>query len=101
MNEFSLKGRNGDSIADWLSWTRPKKKSHWCAGNVGLFERGERVGLLAAGAILGFVVPALWILLIGSTVTLAQRFVRAYREMGRLDAEERTNLEDRSLRKEI
>ena len=61
--------------------------------NVGLFERGERVGLLAAGA--------LWILLIGSTVTLAQRFVRAYREMGRLDAEERTNLEDRSLRKEI
>ena len=57
--------------------------------NVGLFERGERVGLLAAGAILGFVVPALWILLIGSSVTLAQRFVRAYREMERLDAAER------------
>ncbi len=69
--------------------------------NVGLFERGERVGLLAAGAILGFVVPALWILLIGSSVTLAQRFVRAYREMERIDAEERTSLEDRSLRKEI
>jgi phosphatidylglycerophosphate synthase len=57
--------------------------------NVGFFERGERVGLLAAGAILGFVVPALWILLIGSTTTLAQRFVRAYREMERLDAEDR------------
>jgi phosphatidylglycerophosphate synthase len=65
--------------------------------NVGLFERGERVGLLAAGAILGFVVPALWILLIGSSVTLAQRFVRAYRDMERLDAEESaSDLEDRA-----
>jgi len=69
--------------------------------NVGFFERGERVGLLAAGAILGFVVPALWILLIGSTATLAQRFVRAYREMERLDAEERCNPEARALRTEI
>jgi len=68
--------------------------------NVGFFERGERVGLLAAGAILGFVVPALWILLIGSTTTLAQRFVRAYREMERLDAEERNSPEARALRTE-
>jgi predicted lipid-binding transport protein (Tim44 family) len=66
-----------------------------------LFERGERVGLLAAGAILGFIVPALWILLVGSTVTLAQRFVRAYREMGKLDAAESGGLEDRVLRTEI
>jgi predicted lipid-binding transport protein (Tim44 family) len=56
---------------------------------------------LAAGAILGFVVPALWILLIGSSVTLAQRFVRAYREMERLDATEPSSLEDRALRTEI
>jgi len=69
--------------------------------NVGLFERGERVGLLAAGAILGFVVPALWILLIGSSVTLAQRFARAHREMGRLDAEERGELANRALGTEI
>jgi phosphatidylglycerophosphate synthase len=69
--------------------------------NVGLFERGERVGLLAAGAILGFIVPALWILLIGSTITLAQRFVRAYREMEKLDAAEPSGLEDRVLRTKI
>jgi len=69
--------------------------------NVGLFERGERVGLLAAGAIVGLVVPALWILLIGSTATLAQRFVRAYREMERLDAEERNGREARTARMEI
>ncbi|MBW2541893.1 MAG: CDP-alcohol phosphatidyltransferase family protein [Deltaproteobacteria bacterium] len=66
--------------------------------NVGFFERGERVGLLAAGAILGFLVPALWILTIGSTATLAQRFVRAYREMERLDAEERNSPEAPDLR---
>ena len=53
---------------------------------------------MAAGAILGFVVPALWILLIGSTATLAQRFVRAYREMERLDAEERNSPEAPDLR---
>ncbi len=54
--------------------------------NVGIFERGERVGLLAAGAILGFPVLALWIVTLGSSLTLAQRFARAHREMSRLDA---------------
>jgi hypothetical protein len=59
---------------------------------VGFFERGERVGLLAAGAIFGFPVLALWILTLGSSITVGQRFVRAYREMGRLDAADRTGL---------
>ena len=53
--------------------------------DVGVFERGERVGLLAAGAILGFLVPALWIITVGSAITVAQRFAAAYREMERLD----------------
>ncbi len=56
---------------------------------VGFFERGERVGVLAAGAILGFPVLALWILTLGSSITVGQRFARAHREMGRLDAAER------------
>jgi hypothetical protein len=56
--------------------------------NIGIFERGERVGLLAAGAILGFPILALWILTLGSSLTLAQRFARAYREMNQLDASE-------------
>jgi phosphatidylglycerophosphate synthase len=56
--------------------------------NVGFFERGERVGLLAAGAILGFPILTLWILTLGSSITVGQRFTRAYREMGRLDASE-------------
>ena len=62
--------------------------------NVGWFERGERVGLLAAGAIFGFPVLALWIVAIGSTVTVVQRFVLAYREMERLDAAESGGLSE-------
>ena len=54
--------------------------------NVGLFERGERIVLLAAGAIFGLLVPALWLVALGSSVTVVQRFVRAYREMALIDA---------------
>lgn len=52
----------------------------------GVFERGERIVLLALGGILGFLVPVLWILAIGTTLTVAQRFAAAYREMMILDA---------------
>lgn len=55
----------------------------------GLLERGERVGLLAAGAIFGGLRPVLWILALGTVVTVGQRFLYAHREMGRLDREER------------
>ncbi len=57
----------------------------------GWLERGERVGLLAAGGVLGLLWPVLWILAIGTTVTAGQRFLYAYREMGRLDREERAD----------
>jgi archaetidylinositol phosphate synthase len=60
---------------------------------VGIFERGERFVLLAAGAILGFVVLALWIIAIGSAVTVVQRMAHAFREMERIDAAERASLE--------
>lgn len=61
--------------------------------NIGFFERGERVGLLAAGVLFGIPVVALWVLTIGSSWTLAQRFARAYREMGRLDAADASGLD--------
>jgi CDP-diacylglycerol--glycerol-3-phosphate 3-phosphatidyltransferase len=51
----------------------------------GFFERGERVGLLAAGAILGLMIPALWVLAIGTTLTSIQRFAAAARELGALE----------------
>jgi archaetidylinositol phosphate synthase len=63
--------------------------------NIGFLERGERVGILAAGTILGFPVIALWILMLGSLFTLGQRFSQAYREMQSLDEIDRSGMRDR------
>jgi hypothetical protein len=56
-------------------------------------ERGERVAILAAGAIFGLLTPALWLILVGSSITVAQRFAVAYREMERMDRAEKEALE--------
>ena len=62
--------------------------------NIGFLERGERVGILAAGTILGFPVIALWVLALGGLYTVGQRFAQAYREMASLDAMDRADLGD-------
>jgi phosphatidylglycerophosphate synthase len=54
----------------------------------GFLERGERIGLLALGALSGWIWPALIFLAFGSSVTVGQRFLYAYQEMGRLDRSE-------------
>ena len=61
--------------------------------SVGFMERGERVGVLAAGAMFGLLVPALWLIAAGSAITVAQRVALAYREMERIDRAERASLE--------
>lgn len=55
----------------------------------GLLERGERIGLLAAGALFDVLAPVLWLLAAGGVVTVAQRFAVAYRALGDLDATRR------------
>ena len=72
-----------------VSYAQARAQLFYPAFNVGLLERGERVGILAAGAILGLMVPALWVLAVGSTITVIQRFAHAYRELERMDAVER------------
>jgi len=62
---------------------------------VGLFERAERVVVLALGALFGLLVPALWIITVGSAITVAQRFAKAYQEMEQIDAAERAALRER------
>jgi CDP-diacylglycerol--glycerol-3-phosphate 3-phosphatidyltransferase len=52
----------------------------------GMLERGERIGLLAAGAILDIMVPILWVLALGTVITVVQRFWAAHRAMTRFDA---------------
>lgn len=47
----------------------------------GLLERGERIGLLALGALAGWIEPVVWLLAIGSIGTAGQRFLSARRAM--------------------
>jgi len=48
----------------------------------GFVERGERIVLIVAGGILGLMQPALWILAVGATATVVQRFDSARRAFG-------------------
>ncbi|MCS5635084.1 MAG: CDP-alcohol phosphatidyltransferase family protein [Myxococcota bacterium] len=66
------------------SYTRARAESLNLALPGGVVERGERIGLLIAGGLLGLMVPALWILAVGSTATVVQRFEGARQA---LDAE--------------
>jgi CDP-diacylglycerol--glycerol-3-phosphate 3-phosphatidyltransferase len=54
----------------------------------GIMERAERMGLLALGALTGFLQTMLWIVAIGSTITVIQRFGLAYRAMNALEGAE-------------
>ena len=72
-----------------VSYSQARAQLFLPAFRGGFFERGERVVLLALGALSGFLVPVLWILAVGTTITVIQRFAHAYREMERLDAAER------------
>ena len=59
--------------------------------SVGFLERAERVIILAVGAIFDFMIIALWILAVGSTITVIQRFARAHREMRHLNDQDGLN----------
>jgi len=55
----------------------------------GLLERGERIGLLAIGAILNVMVPILWVIGVLGTYTVVQRMIGAHRQMSSMAAESR------------
>lgn len=72
-----------------VSYAQARAQLFVPAFRIGFLERGERVVILAIGALSGQMVPALWVLAVGSTITVVQRFAHAHREMERLDAAER------------
>ncbi len=74
------------AVSVLVSYTQAKAEQVVPDFNVGLFERGERIVLLAAGAVFGWVVLALWLVALGSSVTVVQRIARAHREMTLIDA---------------
>jgi len=66
------------------------RAEHWVPGlEGGVLERGERIGLLAAGGILGWMVPVLWVIGVLGTFTAVQRVMGAWRLMQHLPAEPR------------
>jgi phosphatidylglycerophosphate synthase len=54
--------------------------------DAGFFERGERMGILALGAVTGYLPVALGVVAAGATVTALQRISIAHREMEKIDA---------------
>jgi len=64
------------------SYTRARAESLNFVLPGGVIERGERIGLLIAGGVLGLMVPALWILAVGSSATVVQRFEGARHGLG-------------------
>jgi CDP-diacylglycerol--glycerol-3-phosphate 3-phosphatidyltransferase len=64
------------------SYTRARAESLNFVLPGGVVERGERIGLLIAGGILGLMVPALWLLAVGSSATVVQRFEGARHGLG-------------------
>lgn len=53
----------------------------------GIFERGERIGLLVVAGLTGWMLPILGILAVGGLITASQRFVQACRKLARIDSE--------------
>jgi phosphatidylglycerophosphate synthase len=62
-----------------VSYTRAKAENLTGTCDVGLMERPERLILLAAGSIFGFMVPALWALAILTNTTAAHRIYHTWK----------------------
>jgi phosphatidylglycerophosphate synthase len=53
----------------------------------GIIERGERIILLVAGGVFGVMEWMIWVLAVGATATVVQRFTAARRGIDRIDSE--------------
>jgi CDP-diacylglycerol--glycerol-3-phosphate 3-phosphatidyltransferase len=61
-----------------VSYTRARAESVGVECRVGVLERGDRLLLLIAGALLGFLLPALWLVAIGANLTAVHRIVHVW-----------------------
>jgi phosphatidylglycerophosphate synthase len=73
------------------SYAKARAELHLSHLPGGIFERGERMGLLIAGGVLGLMEPVLGLLAVGTTYTLSQRLWVAQREMALLDGSSGSN----------
>ncbi|HYH51744.1 MAG TPA: CDP-alcohol phosphatidyltransferase family protein [Acidimicrobiia bacterium] len=63
-----------------ISYERSRAESLGFNGKGGLMERAERMVVLGVGLTFGSLTPALWVLLVLTTVTVVQRFLLVWRQ---------------------
>ncbi len=68
-----------------VSYAKARAELYLKSFGGGVLERGERIAILALGALSGYLIWALWLVAIGAAITVAQRFALAYREMAHLE----------------
>jgi phosphatidylglycerophosphate synthase len=69
-----------------VSYTKARAEAIVSDFSGGIMERGERVLLLVAGALTGYLPLCLGIVAVGSAITAIQRVAIAYRQMARADS---------------
>lgn len=62
-----------------ISYARARAEAAGFQASVGLLARPERVLILAVGLLTGYVIPALWILAIGTHLTVITRMAHVWR----------------------
>ena len=62
-----------------ISYARARAEAAGFRASVGLLARPERVLILAVGLLTGYVIPALWILAIGTHLTVVTRMAHVWR----------------------
>lgn len=67
-------------VVNLVSYVKAKAESMGYECKVGLMERAERIFVLVFGLVLHALTIALWVLLLGSALTLAQRLIRVARQ---------------------
>jgi len=71
-----------------ISYERAKAESLGLSAKGGLMERAERVIVLCVGLAFGFLlVPLLWVMLVLTSITAVQRFVKVWRQASKPPAE--------------
>jgi CDP-diacylglycerol---glycerol-3-phosphate 3-phosphatidyltransferase len=72
------------AVSTLISYTRAKAEIYGIDAKGGLMERAERIIVLCVGLVISrLLVPVLWVMLVLSTITAIQRFVKVWRQMNK------------------
>ena len=66
-----------------VSYARARAEGLGVSCSNGLMERPERIILIAAGAITGFIIPVLWVMTILTHYTVIQRIIHTQKQLSR------------------